>query len=385
MAAWRCIAGWDDRMPEIEPETPRTAQTPGAAQSLKPWQLPLLAVGVMFACLAILWPFASVIAWAVIIAYVTWPLYGVLRRPFGKFQSARAITMTVVVMVAVIVPALWFFASIAGELLSAYRSIAALLADKPLVLHELVGRIPWLGAHLQQQLDGMSAEPAGFATQVGAWAQAWSARIATLAGGVGRGIGKLVLVMFTLFFLYRDGDSIVTRIRQAVSATFGNRLDTYVRGAGSMTRAVLFGFLVTAFAQGLIAGIGYAILGIHGSVLLGAVTGILSFIPLLGTAVVWGSLGAYLLLTGHIAKGVILLLWGFLLVHPADNVLRPLLISSATQVPFVVVMFGVLGGIATCGLVGLFVGPVVLAVGFSIMRDMGRGREGEGRAASGQM
>ena len=136
-----------------------------------------------------------------------------------------------------------------------------------------------------------------------------------------------------------------------------------------MTRAVLFGFLTTAFAQGLIAGIGYAILGLHGSVLLGAITGVLSFVPFFGTAVVWGSLGAYLLITSHVAKGVILLLWGLLLVHPTDNVLRPLLISNATHVPFILVMFGVIGGIAAWGLIGVFAGPVVLAIGLAIWRE----------------
>ena len=175
--------------------------------------------------------------------------------------------------------------------------------------------------------------------------------------------------MFAVFFLYRDGDSILVQLRRVVRKAFGSRLEAYVRTAGSMTRAVLFGFLTTAFVQGMVAGIGYAILGIRGSVLLGAITGVLSFVPFLGTAVVWGSLGAYLLLTSHVAKGVILLLWGLLLVHPIDNVLRPLLISNATHVPFVVVMFGAIGGIATWGLIGVFAGPVVLAIGLAIWRE----------------
>lgn len=80
-------------------------------------------------------------------------------------------------------------------------------------------------------------------------------------------------------------------------------------------------------------------------------------------------LGTYLLLTSHVAKGVILLLWGLLLVHPIDNVLRPLLISNATHVPLVVVMFGAIGGIATWGLIGVFAGPVVLAIGLAIWRE----------------
>ena len=103
--------------------------------------------------------------------------------------------------------------------------------------------------------------------------------------------------------------------------------------------------------------------------LLGAITGVLSVVPVLGTTLVWGPLGVYLLVTGHIWKGIILLLWGMLLVHPTDNVLRPLLISNATHVPFIIVMFGVIGGLAAWGLVGIFVGPIVLAIGLSIWRN----------------
>ena len=192
---------------------------------------------------------------------------------------------------------------------------------------------------------------------------------------MGRGVGKLLIVMLTLFFFYRDGEYIRRQCRLVVTKLFDDRLDTYVNTAGAMTRAVLYGFLITAFAQGLIAGVGYAILGLHGSVLLGAMTGILSVVPLLGTALVWGPLGAYLLITGHIWKGIILLMWGLLLVHPTDNVLRPLLISNATHVPFIIVMFGVIGGVAATGLVGVFVGPIVLALGLAIWRGWVSGDE----------
>lgn len=345
------------------------AEMPVARVHPKRFGLFLLATALGIACLAVLWPFASAITWSVILAYVSWPLYRLLRRPFGRFQSAAACCMTIVLTGAVILPALWLFVLITGELVSAYRSLEALLAEKSLVLPEIIRRIPWFGVQLQQHIDRFSVQPDGFGTQVATWAQSWTSQITALAGGVGRSVGKLFLVMFAVFFLYRDGDSILVQLRRVVRKAFGNRLEAYVLTAGSMTRAVLFGFLTTAFAQGLIAGIGYAILGIHGSVLLGAITGVMSFVPLLGTAIVWGSLGAYLLLTSHVAKGVILLLWGLLLVHPTDNVLRPLLISNATHVPFILVMFGVIGGIGAWGLIGVFAGPVVLAIGLAIWRE----------------
>jgi predicted PurR-regulated permease PerM len=90
---------------------------------------------------------------------------------------------------------------------------------------------------------------------------------------------------------------------------------------------------------------------------------------MVGTGAVWGSLSVYLALTGHIWKAVILALWGLLLVHPTDNILRPLLISNATRVPFLLVMFGVLGGLTAFGLVGALVGPIVLAVGLATWRE----------------
>jgi predicted PurR-regulated permease PerM len=133
-----------------------------------------------------------------------------------------------------------------------------------------------------------------------------------------------------------------------------------------MTRAVVYGLLVTALAQGVIAGIGYQIFGLEAPALLGALTGLLSTAPLLGTAFVWVPLGVGLVLAGHTLKGVLLLAWGFLLVHPTDNVLRPLLISSVTRVPFLLVMFGAIGGLIAFGLVGVFVGPVLLGVASSV-------------------
>jgi len=250
--------------------------------------------------------------------------------------------------------------------------LAATLAQKPVVLPDLVRNIPWLGDQVQQLLDELSGEPAALGRQITSWFQARSSQITGLVGGLGRSIAELFAVTFTVFFFYRDGDFLLQQGRLFVQRIFGDRLDSYFATAGAMTRAVLFGFLTTAFAQGLIAGVGYAVLGIQGAVLLGALTGILSVVPFLGTAIVWGSISVYMLIAGHLWKGIILLAWGTLLVHPTDNILRPLLISNATHVPFLIVMFGVIGGIAALGLVGVFVGPVILAIGLAIWRNWAR-------------
>lgn len=344
-------------------------EIPAKGFDLRRFALVILVLIIGFACIAILRPFLASITWAAILAYSSWPLYRVVRRPFARFPNSTALSMTVLLTCAVILPILWLSVLVSNELVYAYGSLAAYLAEKPIVLPEFIRGIPWLGEQAQHQLDQLSGGPAALSKQIAGWVQSWASEITGLVGGVGRGLGKLVLVMFTLFFLYRDGEYLRRQSRLVVTKVFGDRLDSYVITAGAMTRAVLFGFLITAFAQGFIAGLGYAILGVHGSVLLGAMTGVLSVVPVLGTALVWGPLGAYLLITGHIWKGIILLMWGLLLVHPTDNVLRPLIISNATHVPFIIVMFGVIGGVAAWGLVGVFVGPVVLAIGLAIWRN----------------
>ena len=340
-----------------------------AGFDLRRLALVILGILIGYACLAIVRPFLSLITWAAILAYVSWPLFRVVRRPFSRFQNAAAFCMTVLLTCAVILPILWLSVLVSNEMIYAYRSLAAYLGEKPMILPEFIRGIPWLGDQVQLQIDHLSGEPAALSKQIAGWIQSWGSEITGLVGGVGRGVGKLLLVMFTLFFFYRDGEYVRRQSRLVVTRVFGDRLDSYIATAGVMTRAVLYGFLITAFAQGLIAGVGYAILRIHGSVLLGAITGVLSVVPVLGTTLVWGPLGVYLLVTGHIWKGIILLLWGMLLVHPTDNVLRPLLISNATHVPFIIVMFGVIGGLAVWGLVGIFVGPIVLAIGLSIWRN----------------
>jgi predicted PurR-regulated permease PerM len=122
-------------MPEIQAEIPIARVQP------KRCGLLTLALALGIACLAVLRPFASVIAWSAILAYVSRPLYRVLRRPFGRFRSAAAFCMTLVLTCAVILPALWLFVLIAGELVSAYRSLEALLAEKTLILPEVIRRI----------------------------------------------------------------------------------------------------------------------------------------------------------------------------------------------------------------------------------------------------
>lgn len=156
--------------------------------------------------------------------------------------------------------------------------------------------------------------------------------------------------------------------RFARSVILGARVDGYLNAVGGMTKAVVWGLIATALAQGLVAGLGYWGAGAPAPVLLGAATALIAMIPF-GTPFAWGSIGIWLLMTGDTLGGIGLLLWGILVVSWVDNLVRPMVITNATQVPFLLVMFGVLGGLAAFGLVGLFLGPVILAVLMAVWRE----------------
>jgi len=348
----------DDRIPDNDP---------GATPLLRTRTLLGLLLGALaLLCILVLRPFLAPISWAVILAYVTWPLYDRFRVPFRKFRTAAALLMTLLVIGIAIVPLLWLLVLIQHELVDAYRSFTTYLSQGPHQLPSAILDIPWLGARLQESLDRYTSDPAAFGQGITSGLQLWSGQLAAFLGGAGRNVGKLLVALLTLFFFYRDGDTMVRQIRRVVQRFFDRRLDRYVHAAGIMTRAVVYGLLITAVAQGVIAGFGYWIFGLEAPVVLGALTGLLSTAPLLGTALVWAPLAVGLLLAGHTWKGVLLLAWGFLLVHPTDNLLRPLFISTVTRVPFLLVMFGALGGLAAFGLVGVFVGPVLLGVATAV-------------------
>jgi predicted PurR-regulated permease PerM len=348
----------------------RLPDTLGAGPLLLRRALTALLLGVLASlCALVLRPFLSPVLWAAILAYVTWPLYRRLRVPFRGYRSAAAFLTTLLVAAVAIAPLFWLLILIQRELVDAYRSLNAYLAQGPHSLPPIVHQIPWLGAWLQDALNRYSSDPAAFGRDLTDGLRGWRSQLGPLVGGVGRSVGKLLVTLVTLFFFYRDGDSLVRQIRRIANRFFDDRLEPFVRGAEIMTRAVVYGLLITAVVQGVIAGLGYALVGLEAPAVLGALTGLLSAAPLLGTAFAWAPLAAALILAGYTWKGILLLGWGVLLVHPTDNVLRPLMISSVTRVPFLLVMFGALGGLAAFGLVGVFVGPVLLGIATAVCRE----------------
>lgn len=331
--------------------------------------LALLLGTLLFLAYRVLHLFLVPVAWAVILVYVTWPFYQRLRQYLRGHPAGSALLMTVILGAAFALPVLWLVALLREELLIAYQTITAYLAQGPPMLPEFVAHIPWLGQELQRFIDQLTGgDPAMLRAQVVSWAEPWIGELAVILGDVGRNAIKFGFALLTAFFLYRDGEEVLHQTRRILQRFLGERANAYLAAIGTTTRAVLYGLVLTALAQGFLAGLGYWAVGLGAPVLLGAVTAVIALIPF-GPPLVWGSIGLWLLLAGQTLAGIGLLIWGALVVSWVDNLVRPLVISSATRIPFLLVMFGVLGGIAAFGLVGLFLGPVIVAVLLAVWRE----------------
>ncbi|MFZ5697137.1 MAG: AI-2E family transporter [Pseudomonadota bacterium] len=330
--------------------------------------LGVLLLGLVVLAFRIVQPFLASIAWALILCYVTWPLYLRLRAQLGERPNLAALLMTVLLATALVLPLAWLVLLLEGELVSLYQVLGSKLASGALVLPEHVRQLPVVGEEIQQIVQRLGSSPDALRAESARLVGEWRDEITALIGGVGKNLAKLGFALLTAFFIYRDGEALLAQIIAGMRLLVGNRERDYIDAAGATTRAVVYGIVVTAVAQGILAGIGYWIFGAPSPLFLAAVTMLVAMIPF-GTPFAWGSIAVWMAINGDFWGGIGLAAWGTFLVSWVDNFVRPLVISSATQIPFIIVIFGVLGGLAAFGAVGLFIGPVVLAVALAVWRE----------------
>jgi predicted PurR-regulated permease PerM len=326
-----------------------------------------LILGIVLLTFTVLQPFIVPLIWGAILAYVSWPLQQRMIRWMGGRVGPASLVTTLLVSLAIVVPLVWLALMLRVEAISAYATVQNFLASKP-QLPAAIRDLPWIGQVAQETLQQMSQDPKAIGQQFVLLMEESSVEVTRLIGGVGRNVAKLFFAVLSMFFLLRDGPRLLHDARAILEGILGPTVRDYLDAIGATTQAVVYALILGALAQGAVAGIGYWIFGIKAPVLVGAVTVLVALIPF-GAPLVWGSLSIWLIVSGNVWPGVGLMLWGLLLVSWVDNIVRPLVISNATRMPFLLVVFGVLGGVLAFGLVGLFIGPVLLAVSLAIWRE----------------
>lgn len=315
----------------------------------------------------VLSPFFAALAWAGILAYATWPLHQRLRHHLTGRDNLAALLMTLGVAATLLLPLVWVMFTVAMDVAAATATLKQLTTHGLPPLPAAVRAWPG-GEWLATQYWNVQGDPAWLRAQIGVLGLTDSTSLKALVGGVGRNAAKFGLAVFALFFLYRHGDSVLAQFRGVATRWLGEAARGYILAVGVTVRAVVFGIVLTALAQGVLAGLGYWVAGISAPALWGVITALISLIPFVGP-VVWIGLSLSLLAHGETQAALGLFLWGALVVSWIDNLIRPIVISGPTRIPFLLVFLGVLGGLNAFGLIGLFLGPVLLAVSVAIWRE----------------
>ena len=331
----------------------------------------ILLLALLGAGLWVMAPFISALLWGAILAFASWPLMRFLTRVLGGRETLAAGLLTSAWILIVALPLVWLGFNLADHIRDATLFVRDVqvdgLPDAPVWLIDipLVGeRMASWWSSLDQQGAALLASVKPYLGQVGNWLLARSAQI-------GSGVLELTLSLVFVFFFYRDGPRLSAFVLRLLHRLTGERAEYYLNLVAGTVQRVVNGVIGTAAAQALLALIGFLIAGVPGAIVLGLITFMLSLIPM-GPPLAWLPVTGWLVWKGDYGMAIFMGIWGTFVISGVDNVLKPYLISRGGDLPLVIVLLGVFGGLIAFGFIGLFIGPTLLAIGYSLLLDWSR-------------
>jgi predicted PurR-regulated permease PerM len=311
-------------------------------------------------------PFVLALVWAAMIAVATWPILLWLERRFGGRRGPAVAVMVLMLLLVLVVP---LYLGISTIIENSDRVVEAVktglsrpLPDPP----EWLGKLPLVGATLEAKWLALSAsEPGSLGTQLAPYGQQAFRWLVDRAGSLGGTIVQFLLTVIIAAVLFSSGEAGATGLRRFFRRLAGARGEGAVELAGKAVRAVALGVVVTALVQTTLAGVGLAVAGIPHAGLLTAIVLVLC-IAQVGPLLVMAGAVIWLYATGSSVWGTVLLVWSVGVVS-IDNILRPVLIKKGADLPLLLIFAGVIGGLISFGVVGLFIGPAVLAVAYTLV------------------
>jgi predicted PurR-regulated permease PerM len=332
--------------------------------------------GVSYLVFEVLKPFFAALAWAVVLAVVFAAPWQAFARRMPKRRGLAAGLATVAIGLVVLLPAGLFVGVLATQAVKAAGQVVNVLHSRNITSFSGVVALPEAARLLDAAKTRLGIEPADFQKFATDSVTRASAFVAAASGSLVLGFFDALLTFFTtlflLFFFFHDDEQLSAAALDLLPTDAAGRQEVR-HSLGKMVRAIFRGSLLLALIQGTFGGIGWWLAGLGSPVLAGATMAVLSLLPIGGSAIVWLPGGLWLWTTGHHGAAIFLLLWGTLVTSfLCDNVLRPLLIRGADELSTVVVFLGVFGGLATFGLLGIFIGPMALATFASLLGVMRR-------------
>ena len=322
-------------------------------------------------------PFLGPIVWAILLTIVFYPLFQKLQRLLKKKKGLSAMVMTLLVILVIVLPSTLLMISLANEVVDTYHNLEEMIKTGRLqaYLEQIreIAPIKWTWAKLGQYMDLSHADPFEFLLKN---LQQVSTFLFNQTSVIFKGLSTFMIGFFfallSLYYLFKDGNRLLERLK-AIAPIPSKERELILLRFKDMIYATIYGGIVVAIVQGLLGGLIFWILGISSPILWGTAMALLSFIPMGGTALIWAPASLLFIIQGNFLKGIILLLFGVLVISMVDNLLRPKLISSKTKIHPLLLFFSVLGGIQAFGMIGLVAGPLVTTLCLTLIEIYAEG------------
>ncbi|HEX6973381.1 MAG TPA: AI-2E family transporter [Vicinamibacterales bacterium] len=319
-------------------------------------------VAALYVCWLMLQPFLNVLLWAAVLTVVFYPMHRRIHaRLHGASSAAAASTLLVVILILLPVTFITF------AVIREFTAAAAQMESGGDVLSIRSPWIRWILAHAERFVHIDEAAAREFLTsRLQAWGAVLASSTLVVVGGVVGAVVQMGLVVFTMFYLFRDGE----RLRHTIYDMLPlERVQTseITERTRDVISATLYGVLVISLIQGTLGTFIFWVLGLPSPLLWGVVMFFLSMIPMAGSFLVWAPAAVYLALTGAYVKALVLLAWGVLVIGSIDNFLSPRLVGKRACLHELLIFFAVLGGLQVFGVLGLVLGPVVVAITLALI------------------
>ena len=328
----------------------------------------------LYLCWLMLRPFMGVLAWAGVLVVVFYPVHRRIAERTGR-RSLSALISCLLVVLMVVLPLTVVTAAVIHEFNKVApnlpTNLSALLSQQPAILARIT---TWM-----QDRFGINvlAYQDFFIQQLRNVSQRLLGASFSLVGNIVTSLVKAFFVIFTMYYLFRDGDKIANRLPDALPLN-REQSEALIFRTKQVISASVYGVVTIAALQGFLAGLAYWILGIPSPVLWAVLTAFVCMIPIAGSFMVWLPLSIYLMINGYWTRAILLLIWGGLVISTIDNLLRPKLVGNQTRLHELFIFFSVLGGISVFGLLGIVLGPVVLAITLGLLQTFQLRRHADG-------
>lgn len=334
--------------------------------SLKIYLALTLSLIIVLLFLYILKPFFMVLFWAAILAFYLHPFFQKINVFLKNHRSISALITLFVFILFILIPLSLFFVLFYTQVQNLISNFNLSILDKAFfIFSKLKEKIlfSYIYPYIEPTLENIKNQLPQYVTNLMQYLvqSLGNIFVATLGS-----VLKIVFTLFTLYYFLSDGDKIINAIKELIPAEASSK-ENFIKKISEILKAILYGSILTSIAQGLIALVIYLILAVPQPFLFAFLTMLASYMPFLGTALIWIPLSLYLLITGSYIKALLLFIFCALTVAQIDNILKPFLISGKTKIHNLLMFFSVLGGMYRFGITGLFLGPIILGLFLSVI------------------